>query len=275
MFILGIVLAVMISVPLQMNFAGAETMLATIRVFSGLLMAIAFGIVGFMDDFISIKKKRNLGLNEKQKLIMQFLIAAAYLFSVYLAGGTTETVIPFLGIVDFGFFYYILAAVLIVGIVNATNFADGIDGLCGTVTFVAALAMMIISFMLNYTGVSVMAGALAGGCIGFLVWNFNPAKVFMGDTGSLFLGGAVCALAFGVNMPILLLPVGLVYIIEMATVVMQVTYFKATKGKRLFKMSPIHHHFEMSGWSEIKICTVFGLIGAVGGALAVLLVYFG
>lgn len=275
MFIVGISLGAMVAFPLYVGFVGVETPLAMVRVISGLCMACAYGIVGFMDDFIGIKKKRNLGLTEKQKLVLQFLIAAAYLFSVYLAGGSTETLIPFVGSVDLGLFYYLLAAVAIVGMVNAVNFADGIDGLCSTVTFVVALSLTICGFILGYTGIPIFGAAIAAGAIGFLVWNFNPAKVFMGDTGSLFFGGAVCALAFGLNMPILLLPVGIVYIIEMLSVVLQVSYFKATKGKRLFKMAPIHHHFEMCGWGEMKICAIFGLVTAIGGAIAVLCVIFG
>lgn len=275
MFLTGTLLAVMVALPLQMSVVGGEPPLMTVRVCSGLLMACAYGIVGFMDDYIGIKKKRNLGLTEMQKLLMQFLIAGAYLLSVYMAGGTTETMIPFVGLIDMGLFYYLLAAFVIVGMVNAVNFADGIDGLCGTVTFVVCLSLMICGFVLNYVGVPLLAASVAGACLGFLLWNFNPAKVFMGDTGSLFLGGAVCAIAFGLNLPILLLPLGIIYIIEMASVMLQVTYFKATKGKRLFKMAPIHHHFEMCGWGEVKICTVFGLITALGGAAGVLCVVFG
>lgn len=274
MFIIGTVLGTMIFLPFLL-VSGSETNLSFVSVTAGVLMAVAYGIVGFMDDFISIRKHRNLGLTEKQKLVLQFLIAAAYLFSVWLAGGDTLTIIPFIGSIDLGFFYYILAALIIVGMVNAVNFTDGIDGLNSTVTFVVAVFSMVIAFVMHYSGVSVFAAAAAGGCLGFLVWNFNPAKVFMGDTGSLFLGGVVCALAFGFDIPILLLPLGIIYIIEILSVVLQVTYFKATHGKRLFKMSPIHHHFEMCGWSEIKICMVFGAVSAAGGILALLCVIFG
>ena len=126
----------------------------------------------------------------------------------------------------------------------------------------------MISGVLALNGLGIVAGALAGGCLGFLLWNFNPAKVFMGDTGSLFLGGMICVLGFGLNLPILLVPIGIVYLCEILSVVLQVSYFKATHGKRLFKMSPIHHHFEMCGWSEIKICLVFSLVTLAGGALA-------
>ena len=158
-------------------------------------MAVAFGAIGFMDDYISIVKKRNLGLTEKQKLVLQFAVAAAYLVSVGMAGGGTTTLIPFVGRIDLGYFYYILAAVVIVGLVNAVNFTDGIDGLNSTVSFFAFLGLALCAGVLSMTGLSAMGIASAAACIGFLIWNFHPAKVFMGDTGSLFLGGMVGALA--------------------------------------------------------------------------------
>ena len=228
-----------------------------------------------MDDYISILKKRNLGLTERQKLVLQFAVVAAYLASVAFAGGATHTTIPFVGQVDLGWLYYPLAAVVIVGVVNAVNFTDGIDGLNTTVSFFAFLSLALCAGLLSMTGLSAMGLASAAACIGFLIWNWHPAKVFMGDTGSLFMGGMVCALAFGMDLPLLLLPVGFVYLCEILSVVLQVTYFKATHGKRLFKMSPIHHHFEMCGWSEVKICLVFGLVALLGGAVAILCVAFG
>ena len=190
-------------------------------------------------------------------------------------GYGTATVIPFVGTVDLGFFYYIIAAVVIVGVVNAVNLTDGIDGLDGSITFFVAVSFMLIASKMYSLGITAASAAVAGACLGFLVWNFHPAKVFMGDTGSLFLGGIVCALAFAVNMPILLLPLGIVYLCEMFSVMLQVSYFKLTHGKRLFKMSPIHHHFEMCGWSEVKIVGVFSTVTALFGAVAFLLVLFG
>ncbi len=277
MFICGISASVCLCVGLFYGLGGGETETALMKVklFGGLFMALAYGAIGFLDDYISVVKKRNLGLNEKQKLVLQFAVAAAYFGSIALAGGKTETVIPFVGRIDLGFAYYILAAILLVGLVNAVNFTDGVDGLNSTVTFFSCLALSLCAGYLSITGLSAMGVAAAAGCLGFLVWNFHPAKVFMGDTGSLFLGGMVGALAFGLDMPILLLPVGIIYWVEILSVVLQVGYFKATHGKRLFKMSPIHHHFEMSGWSEGKICAVFGGVTAVGGALALLCVVFG
>lgn len=257
MFIIGSSVAAVICIAFLWLNGGAETQLMFVKVVAGALMAVGFGIVGFLDDYISIKKHRNLGLTEIQKLILQFIIVGAYLLSVAFAGGTTETVIPFLGSVDLGFFYYILAAVFIVGMVNAVNFTDGIDGLNTSVTLVVALVFSVIAMLLNRVGLSLYAAAIVGAMIGFLFWNANPAKVFMGDTGSLFLGGAVCALAFGVDMPILLILIGIIYIVEILSVVLQVTYFKISHGKRIFKMAPIHHHFEMCGWGEKKIVLVF------------------
>ena len=275
MFIIGTISAVLVVIPLYFVNVGDETMLSIIRILSGLLMAVGMGVTGFMDDFISIKKHRNLGLTEKQKLLLQFLIVGSYFFSIGIAGGTTETIIPFVGVVDFGWFYYIAGSVIIVGMVNAVNFTDGIDGLNSTVTCIVCICLMSAAFVLQQIGIAVLAAASAGACIGFLVWNYNPAKVFMGDTGSLFLGGIVCAIAFGLNIPILLVLFGIIYIAEIVSVVLQVTYFKATKGKRLFKMSPIHHHFEMCGWSENKICGVFGLVTLVFGIGAVVCVIYG
>lgn len=275
MFMVGIVVAVMACLPVFYTLGMEETLLMKAKVFAGLGMAVAFGAIGFMDDYISILKKRNLGLTERQKLVLQFAVAVAYLVTIRLAGGGTSTIVPFIGEVELGWFYYLLAAVAIVGIVNAVNFTDGIDGLNTTVSFFAFLSLALCAGILSMTGLSALGMASAAACIGFLIWNWHPAKVFMGDTGSLFMGGMVCALAFGMDLPILLLPVGFVYLCEILSVVLQVTYFKVTHGKRLFKMSPIHHHFEMCGWSEVKICVVFGLVALLDGAVAMLCVAFG
>lgn len=280
MFIIGIVLAILICVPVyyatqrQSEIQLTESTLMTVKIFAGLGMAFFYGFIGFIDDYIKVVKKRNLGLTARQKLLLQFLVAAAYLATVYFAGAKSATYIPFLGEVELGLFYWPIAAIFIVGIVNAVNLTDGIDGLNSSVTFFAAIFFMIIAGFEACFGLSIASAAFAGGCMGFLLWNFNPAKVFMGDTGSLFLGGMVCALAFGLNMPVLLIPIGIVYLMEMFSVMLQVIYFKLTHGKRLFKMSPIHHHFEMCGWNEVKICIVFSFITVLGGAAAFAMVYF-
>ncbi len=280
MFIIGTVLAVAVCLPVYYALVMTETPLVHVRVVAGVCMAVGYGVIGFLDDFISIRKHRNLGLTEIQKLILQFAVAGAYLASVALAGGPTATLIPFVGRVELGWLYYPLAAIVIVGLTNAVNFTDGIDGLNGTVTFFVLLALGVCASLQQLVGLSALAVAGAAGCVGFLIWNFNPAKVFMGDTGSLFLGGLVAALAFGLEMPVLLLPVGLVYWVEILSVVLQVGYFKYTKhkygeGRRIFRMTPIHHHFEMKGWSEVKICAVFGGAALFCGALTVLCVLFG
>lgn len=275
MFILGITVTAIVCLPIFYTHAGRETPLMLGRVFGGLLMAVGFGLIGFMDDYISIMKKRNLGLTEKQKLALQFLVAGAYVLSMKLAGEDTATVIPFIGPVELGLLYYPIAAILIVGLTNAVNFTDGIDGLCASVSMLVFIALGVSAQLLSMAGLTLLSAAAAAACLGFLIWNFHPARVFMGDTGSLFLGGMGAALAFGLDMPILLLPLGLIYWGEILSVVLQVAYFKHTGGKRLFKMSPIHHHFEMCGWSEYKICGVFGLVTIIGGAIAVLCVFYG
>lgn len=275
MFMVGITLAVAICVPAFYLNVQDETFLLKVRVFAGLGMALGFGAVGFIDDYIKVVKKRNLGLTALQKLILQFVVAGAYLGVLASSGGDSATMIPFVGAVDLGWFYWPLCAVVIVGVVNAVNLTDGIDGLNASVTFFVGVFFMLIASLMNMYGMGIFSVAIAAGCMGFLLWNFNPAKVFMGDTGSLFLGGAVCAMAFGLDMPVMMLPLGIIYFVEILSVVLQVVYFKLTHGKRLFKMSPIHHHCEMCGWSEVKICTVFGLITAIGGGIGLLLVAFG
>ena len=273
MFILSSIVSGAGGVALYNALGGApETPLLCAKVYAGIFMALAYGAIGFIDDYIKAIKKRNLGLTAKQKLVLQFLVAAAYLATIYFFGGDTKTFIPFAGMVDVGLMYYPLAAIFIVGIVNAVNLTDGIDGLNGSVTFFGAIFFMLIAPFIERIGVSIMSAALAGGCLGFLVWNFHPAKVFMGDTGSLYLGGFMCAIAFALDMPVMLILVGLIYIIEMFSVILQVGYFKLTHGKRLFKMSPIHHHFEKCGWSEVKIVIVFSAVTVVCGALALLTV---
>ena len=245
------------------------------KIISGLLMAFGFGIVGFADDYIKVVKKRNLGLSIIQKTLAQVLIIASYLVSLYLSMGSKPYMyIPFVGNVETGIFFWIFSAAVIYATINAVNFTDGIDGLCSSVTLTAAVAFVVISVICKLSGVGVVASALAGGCAGFLVWNRNPAKVFMGDTGSMFLGGLVVALAFAVNCPLILLLVGIIYVIEGMSDVIQIGYFKLTHGKRIFKMAPIHHHFEMSGWSEKKIVLVFSIVNIIGSVAGILVMYF-
>ena len=238
---------------------------------SGIIMALCMSAIGFMDDYIKVVKKRNLGLTARQKTFLQLLVSAAYLASLALSGMDTTT-IPFIGDIDItsglGLLFWPIALMFIYGFTNAVNLTDGIDGLASTVTLVVACAFMLASGFLYNMGINAMSAALAGACVGFILWNAKPAKVFMGDTGSMFLGGLVVAMGFGLGLPFLIAMIGIIYLIETLSVMLQVASFKLT-GKRIFKMSPIHHHFEMSGWGEVKIVSVFSLITAVGCALAV------
>lgn len=249
------------------------TPLIKTRLYGGLLMALGCGIVGFADDYIGVVKKRNLGLTARQKMFGQLLVALAYSLSIYLIRGTSVEV-PFVGSVDFGVWFIPFVMFVIASMTNAVNLTDGIDGLCGSVSFVVCLFFIVAAGVTGNSGQSILASILAGALAGFLVWNLHPARVMMGDTGSLFIGGLITALAFGINQPFLLIPVGVIYIVEVLSVMLQVTYFKLTHGKRLFKMSPIHHHCELSGWSENKIVTVFTAVTLLGCAAAwILLIY--
>ena len=244
--------------------------------FAGIVMALLMAGIGFMDDYIKVVKKRNLGLTAKQKTFLQLLVSAVYLLSLYL-GGMKTTTIPFLGDVDltqgFGLLFWPVALLFIYGFTNAVNLTDGIDGLASSVTLVVACAFMLgAGFLYTYT-TNALAGALAGACVGFIYWNAHPAKVFMGDTGSMFLGGMVVALSFGIGRPVLLIFAGCVYFMEAISDIIQVLYYKKTK-KRFFKMAPLHHHFEISGWSEEKIVLVFSAISVVGCAIALLPIIF-
>lgn len=242
---------------------------------SGIFLALGMSAIGFMDDYIKVVKKRNLGLTARQKTFLQLLVAAAYLISLCLSGMKTTT-IPFIGDINIvkgaGLLFWPIALMFIYGFTNAVNLTDGIDGLASSVTFVVMLAYVIAAGVLNYFHLAVYAAAVAGGCAGFLLWNFHPAKVFMGDTGSMYLGGAVTALAFCMSRPELLLFFGFIYICEAGSVVIQVSYFKATHGKRIFKMTPIHHSFEMDGWSEEKIVASFSLVAAAAAALGLVFI---
>lgn len=271
MFIIGILAAVgaaYLTAALAVPEA-VQNKAYNMKLFAGIIMALGFSFIGFLDDYIKAVKKRNLGLNEKQKLILQFVVAGVYMVLLYCAGDSSTIVaFPFLGQINLSFFYYPLAMVGIVFLVNAVNLTDGIDGLSSSVTFVVALGFLVISGMLQVAPMGILSAALAGGCLGFLFWNIHPAKVFMGDTGSMFLGGMVVALGFGVNFPLILIFAGILYIIEALSVVIQVTSFKLT-GKRIFKMSPIHHHFEMSGYGENKIVILFSAVALIGVLLSI------
>ena len=243
---------------------------------SGIFLALGMSAIGFMDDYIKVVKKRNLGLTARQKTFLQLLVAAAYLISLCLSGMKTTT-IPFIGDINIvkgaGLLFWPIALMFIYGFTNAVNLTDGIDGLASSVTLVVTCAFMLASGFLYRFGINALSAALAGACCGFIVWNAKPAKVFMGDTGSMFLGGAVVAISFGTERPVLLLLAGITYFAEALSDILQVAHYKRTK-KRLFKMAPLHHHFEMCGWSEQKIVLVFSGVAALGSLLALLPIIF-
>ena len=219
-------------------------------------LALVCGVIGFLDDFVKVKNKRNLGLTEIQKLVLQLAAAALFLILLRRTGHLTgDLYIPFanVSVTIPWILYLILSVFIIVGTVNAVNITDGIDGLNTSVTIPVMAFYAIAAWKWHLTGASLFAAAVAGALLGFLIYNWHPAKVFMGDTGSLFLGGAVCGLAYALDMPLILILVGIIYIAETMSDIIQVAYFKITHGKRIFRMAPLHHHFEKGGWSEVKI----------------------
>ena len=255
MFIFALVICLLIAIPVMVDYS----------VFYVLVLALCFGLVGFLDDFTKIKYKRNLGLTSIQKMLLQMAVSALFLYLLYRQGTlATNLYIPFfdVSIAVHPMVYIFFAMFVMVGCVNAVNLTDGVDGLCGSVTIPVMIFFTAAAVAQKKMDLALMPAALVGGLVAYLFYNWHPAKVFMGDTGSLFLGGAVCGLAFALNMPLILLLVGFVYLMETLSVILQVGYFKLTHGKRLFKMSPIHHHFEMCGWKEVKIVLVFAGICA-------------
>ena len=237
------------------------------------LFALVFGVIGYVDDYKKVRAHQNLGLTPLQKFLLQLSAAVAFLCLMRYEGMLTPSLyIPFFNV----YFsmnwvvYLIFAAFVIVGAVNAVNITDGIDGLAASVTVPVGLFFALVAGWWGYVELGVFAGALIGGLLGFLLYNFHPAKVFMGDTGSLFLGGAVAAMAFAYDMPLILILVGIIYIVETLSVIIQVTYFKSTHGKRLFKMAPLHHHFELCGWSEKKLVFTFTGVTILFCALALI-----
>lgn len=222
--------------------------------------ALVCGAIGFVDDFAKIRKHENTGLTAGWKFLLQLAAAIAFLALLRWGGHLTPNLyIPFINVtvpMAWGM-YLVFAAFVMVGCVNAVNLTDGLDGLAGSVTLAVSIFFIVLSQWWHYGAVGIFAGALAGGLLGFLVYNFHPAKVFMGDTGSLFLGGAVCGMAFALDVPLVLVPVGVIYIAETMSDIIQIGYFKLTHGKRIFRMAPLHHHLELGGWSEVRIVITF------------------
>ena len=264
MFIFASILCLLMSIPSMQDHS----------VFFVLALALSFGFIGFLDDFTKIRFHRNLGLTSLQKAMLQMAVSAIFLYVMYRTGAmNTHLYIPFFNVsFDLHPIVYIFFAMFVmVGCVNSVNLTDGVDGLSSSVTLPVMVFFTAAAVALKRFDLALLPASLVGGLIAYLFFNWHPAKVFMGDTGSLFLGGVVCALAFALEMPLILILVGFVYICETLSVILQVSYFKATHGKRLFKMSPIHHHFEMCGWKEEKIVQSFATVSA----LMCLLAWFG
>ena len=270
MFILGILVSILV--------CGWKGMMAgDLKHLYIFAFALIFGVIGFLDDFEKVKHKQNLGLTAIQKFLLQLAAAVAFLCLMRFEGMLTPNLyVPFFNksFVMSWPVYMVFAAFVIVGTVNAVNITDGLDGLSTSVTIPVAVFFTVMAVVWpGFAQLGTFSAAMVGGLGGFLLYNHYPAKVFMGDTGSLFLGGAVAALAFAYDMPLVLILVGIVYICETLSDILQVGYFKLTHGKRIFKMAPLHHHFEMCGWKETKIVAVFSTVSALFCLLAYFAVY--
>ena len=241
----------------------------------GLICIVGFGFVGFLDDFIKIKMKRSLGLKAYQKIILQFALALYIAYYQYSASpSATQLVIPFTNhIINLGIWYIPFMMIFIIGTVNAVNLTDGLDGLASGVTLIVSCFFVLFAVSISNSDVAILAAATAGACLGFLGFNSYPAKVFMGDTGSMALGGAVVAFATLTNSPLIIIIVGFIYLAEALSVMIQVTYFKLTNGKRIFKMAPLHHHFEQCGWPVTRVVFVFCIVTVVLCWIGVLAVF--
>ena len=262
MFITGITLSSLTLGAIEAINGAADYIIILII----LAFAIICAAVGFLDDYEKLKKKQNQGLTARKKFALQVIAAAAFVLLMRLTGYTsTGLYIPFFNIVYQipEVPYFIFAVFVVAGTINAVNITDGVDGLATGVSIPVAICYISISVLWGCTSLGIFSAALAGGLTAFLFFNFHPAKVFMGDTGAQFLGGAISAIAFAMDMPLILLPLGIVFFIETLSDIIQVSYFKITKGKRVFKMAPLHHHFEMSGWSEYKIFVVFTAVSSI------------
>ena len=271
MFVFGSAIAIAVGYALY-RYRTADVTLpdntGLYRLLAGYIFALLNMVIGFTDDYIKAVKKQNLGLKPKQKMVMQFIFSAAFLYVLYVLGDTKTTLNLYWAELDIGWFYYPFMLLVIVFLTNAVNLTDGIDGLCGSVTVISMISFATLCSAMGNHEYSIYSIAVAGGCLGFLVWNLHPAKVFMGDTGSMFLGGAVVAIGLVTRQHLLLAIIAIVYICEALSVVIQVTYFKLTHGKRLFKMSPIHHHFELCGMNEYQIVISFSAVGLIAGVIA-------
>lgn len=230
-----------------------------------LFLTLGFGLIGFLDDYIKVVLKRSMGLRAWQKFALQIVVTGVFLF--YLQHYTDISLamkVPFMDGVylDFGWANIPIFFFIVIGVVNGTNFTDGLDGLASSVTVLVATFFTVVAIGTN-SGIEPITCAVVGALLGFLLFNVHPASVFMGDTGSLALGGFVAATAYMMQMPIYIAIVGFIYLLEVVSVILQVSYFKMTGGKRIFKMAPIHHHFELCGWSETRVVAVFSIVTAL------------
>ena len=256
MFIAAAIICLLCNIPFMKDYT----------VFYVLAISMCYGAIGFVDDFCKLKKKQNMGLNSMQKLLLQLAVSALFLYTMYATGSMSSLLyIPFVNVTFqiHPLVYIFFAMFVMIGCDNAVNLTDGVDGLSSSVTIPVMVFFTAAALKLGKPDLALLPACLVGGLIAYLFYNWHPAKVFMGDTGSLFLGGVVCALSFALDMPLILIFVGFVYICETLSVILQVGYFKLTHGKRLFKMSPIHHHFEMCGWKEEKIVLTFAAVSAI------------
>lgn len=236
----------------------------TPHVIIALVLTVGHAVIGFIDDYIKVVMKRNLGLTAKQKFLLQFILAGAYVYFAETHIRNTELWVPGINaVIDLGWGYYVLAFLLLVGTTNAVNLTDGLDGLVSFVSLPVTMVFAFIAYMQGMLDLSGFSLGLTGACLGFLLFNRHPARVFMGDTGSLALGGAIAALALLTRTELLLVIVGGIYVAEALSVIIQVTYFRFSGGKRIFRMSPLHHHFELGGWPEVKVVRVFTAVSCV------------
>lgn len=261
MFIFAAILCLLGNLPSMTDYS----------VFFVLVLALCFGFIGFLDDFTKVRYHRNLGLTSLQKAMLQMAVSALFLYAMYKAGVMdTHLYIPFWN-KSFNLHpivYIFFAMFVMVGCVNSVNLTDGVDGLSSSVTIPVMVFFAAVALALDKPDLALLPACLVGALLAYLLYNWHPAKAFMGDTGSLFLGGVVCALAFALDMPLVLLLCGFVYVMETVSDIIQVAYFRATHGKRFFKMAPIHHHFEMCGWKEEKIVLTFASVSAIMCLLA-------
>ena len=235
------------------------------KIIPGLFLTVGFGLIGFLDDYLKVVMKRSDGLFPKQKMALQIVVTAIFAYYVVrIAKIPLTMLIPFSGgkYLDIGWLAVPLLFIAVIGTVNGTNFTDGLDGLASSVTVLVATFFTVVAVGTK-SGIEPITCAVVGALLGFLLFNVYPASVFMGDTGSLALGGFVAGAAYMMQMPLFIIIVGLIYLVEVASVIIQVTYFKKTGGKRIFKMAPIHHHFELCGWSETRVVAVFSIITAI------------